>query len=159
PGVRWRPVASSLRRWAAAHSRFRRLPAANCRPFRFDHESRDMAGESSALPALVGGICGCLRRLGPAEFAAFFRLVRDDTSQPTTAKPTAQGALMEHYKLLIGGELVDAAGGARGESIDPGSGEVVATFARAGTAEAEQAIDAAARAFNSGAWSGLDPVE
>jgi aldehyde dehydrogenase (NAD+) len=66
---------------------------------------------------------------------------------------------MDHYKLLIGGELVDAAGGARGESIDPGSGEVVATFARAGAAEAEQAIDAAARAFASGVWSGLDPDE
>jgi acyl-CoA reductase-like NAD-dependent aldehyde dehydrogenase/alcohol dehydrogenase class IV len=66
---------------------------------------------------------------------------------------------MDHYKLLVGGELVDAADGARGESIDPGSGEVVATFARAGTAEAEQAIDAASRAFHAGVWSGLDPSE
>ena len=66
---------------------------------------------------------------------------------------------MEHYKLLVGGELVDAADGARGESLDPGSGEVVATYARAGTAEAEQAIDAASRAFHAGVWSGLDPSE
>ena len=50
---------------------------------------------------------------------------------------------MEHYKLLIGGELVDAADGARNESIDPGSGEVVATCARASAREAEQAVDAA----------------
>jgi aldehyde dehydrogenase (NAD+) len=66
---------------------------------------------------------------------------------------------MEHYKLLIGGELVDAGNGARSESTDPGSGEIIATCARAGTAEAEQAVDAAARAFESGVWSGLDPVE
>jgi acyl-CoA reductase-like NAD-dependent aldehyde dehydrogenase/alcohol dehydrogenase class IV len=66
---------------------------------------------------------------------------------------------MEHFRLLIGGELVDAGDGARSESTDPGSGEVVATFARAGKAEAEQAIDAASRAFESGVWSRIDPVE
>src|SRR5438552_5429015 len=66
---------------------------------------------------------------------------------------------MEHYQLLIGGELVNASDGAIRESIDPGSGERVATYARAGAAEAEQAIDAAARAFESGVWSELDPAE
>src|SRR6185295_14563506 len=66
---------------------------------------------------------------------------------------------MEHYKLLIGGELVEASDGARNESIDPGSGEVVATHARASAADAEQAVDAASRAFESGVWSGLDPSE
>jgi acyl-CoA reductase-like NAD-dependent aldehyde dehydrogenase/alcohol dehydrogenase class IV len=66
---------------------------------------------------------------------------------------------MEHYKLFIGGELVDAGDGARSESVDPGSGEVVATCARAGTAEAEQAIDAASRAFQTGPWRNLDPSE
>jgi hypothetical protein len=34
---------------------------------------------------------------------------------------------MQHFKMLIGGELVDASDGARLQSIDPGSGEVVAT--------------------------------
>ncbi len=66
---------------------------------------------------------------------------------------------MEHYRLLIGGELVDAADGARNESTDPGSGEVVATCARASAREAEQAVDAAARAFEAGLWRGLDPSE
>jgi aldehyde dehydrogenase (NAD+) len=66
---------------------------------------------------------------------------------------------MEHYRLLIGGELVDAADGARSESTDPGSGEVVATCARASAREAEQAVDAASRAFESGVWRGLDPSE
>src|SRR5262245_46953369 len=66
---------------------------------------------------------------------------------------------MEHFRLLIAGELVDAGDGARIESIDPGSGEVVATCARAGAREAEQAIDAASRAFEQGHWRGLDPAE
>src|SRR5581483_240096 len=65
---------------------------------------------------------------------------------------------MDHYRLLIGGELVDAGDGTRGESFDPGSGEPVATWACAGAAEAEQAIQAAARAFEAGAWRGLEPA-
>ena len=52
---------------------------------------------------------------------------------------------MEHYRILIGGELVEAADGKRRESIDPGNGEVVATCVQAGPREAEQAVDAAAR--------------
>jgi len=66
---------------------------------------------------------------------------------------------MEHFKLLIGGELCDAADGSRAESVDPGSGEVVATYARASAREAEQAVQAASRAFESGIWSKLDPTE
>jgi aldehyde dehydrogenase (NAD+) len=66
---------------------------------------------------------------------------------------------MEHYKLLIGGELCDAGDGARGESVDPGSGEIVASYARASAREAGQAVEAASRAFESGVWSRLDPVE
>jgi acyl-CoA reductase-like NAD-dependent aldehyde dehydrogenase/alcohol dehydrogenase class IV len=66
---------------------------------------------------------------------------------------------VEHYRILIGGELVDAADGKRRESIDPGSGEVVATCVQAGAREAEQAVDAASRAFESGSWRGMDPAE
>jgi aldehyde dehydrogenase (NAD+) len=64
-----------------------------------------------------------------------------------------------HYKMLIGGELVDASDGKRRESIDPGSGELVATCPQASARDAEQAVDAAARAFESGQWSGMDPNE
>ncbi|HMI94122.1 MAG TPA: aldehyde dehydrogenase family protein, partial [Polyangiales bacterium] len=66
---------------------------------------------------------------------------------------------MEHYQILIGGELVDAADGKRRESFDPGSGEPVATYVQAGPREAEQAVDAASRAFESGVWSRMDPSE
>jgi acyl-CoA reductase-like NAD-dependent aldehyde dehydrogenase len=66
---------------------------------------------------------------------------------------------MQHYRMLIGGEPVEASNGAVRESIDPGSLEVVATCPQAGIRETEQAIDAATRAFESGVWSGMDPAE
>jgi acyl-CoA reductase-like NAD-dependent aldehyde dehydrogenase/alcohol dehydrogenase class IV len=64
---------------------------------------------------------------------------------------------MDHYKLFINGEFVDAASGETFESIDPGTGQPIATVAKAGAAEAEAAIEAARNAFDSGAWSGLTP--
>src|ERR1700712_650956 len=67
--------------------------------------------------------------------------------------------MSSHYRMLIGGELVDASDGARRESIDPGSGELVGTCPQASPRDAQQAGDAAARAFESGVWSGMDPKE
>lgn len=64
---------------------------------------------------------------------------------------------MDHYKLFINGEFVEAATGETFESIDPGTGAPFATVAKAGAADAEAAIDAARRAFDSGVWSGLTP--
>ena len=65
---------------------------------------------------------------------------------------------MEQYKLFIDGKFVDAASGKTFESIDPGSGMPIATVARAGTTDAEAAIAAARKAFDSGVWSGLTPA-
>ena len=64
---------------------------------------------------------------------------------------------MDSYKLFINGEFVDARSGDTFESVDPGSGAVIAQVARAGTADAEDAIGAARRAFDQGEWSGLAP--
>jgi len=63
---------------------------------------------------------------------------------------------MDQYKLFIDGEFVDAADGKTFETIDPGTGLPFATVAQAGKADAEAAIAAARRAFDSGVWSGLD---
>lgn len=65
---------------------------------------------------------------------------------------------MENYKLFISGQFVDATGGKTFETIDPGTGAPIATVARAGAADAEAAIAAARRAFDSGIWSGLTPA-
>lgn len=64
---------------------------------------------------------------------------------------------MDHYKLFINGEFVDAAKGGVRETIDPGTGAAYATVAEGGVVDAETAIAAARRAFDSGVWSGLTP--
>jgi len=64
---------------------------------------------------------------------------------------------MDHYKLFINGEFVDAASGKAFETIDPGTNLPIATVAQAGEAEAEAAIMAARKAFDSGIWSRLSP--
>ena len=66
---------------------------------------------------------------------------------------------MDEYKLFIDGEFVDAADGKTFETIDPGTGLPFATIAKAGTADAEAAIEAAKRAFDSGVWSGKSMEE
>lgn len=66
---------------------------------------------------------------------------------------------MEHYRLFIDGEFVDAADGRTFETIDPGTGLPFATVAQAGEAEAEAAILAARKAFETSGWKDLDPAE
>ncbi len=66
---------------------------------------------------------------------------------------------MESYKLFINGEFVDAASGKTFETIDPGTEQPIATVAQAGKADAEAAIAAARKAFESGIWSGLTPAQ
>jgi len=65
---------------------------------------------------------------------------------------------MESYKLFIDGQFVDATGGKTFETFDPGTGLPIATVARASAADAEAAIQAARRAFDSGVWSGMTPA-
>ncbi|MGA2781316.1 MAG: aldehyde dehydrogenase family protein [Smithella sp.] len=65
---------------------------------------------------------------------------------------------MDHHKLFIDGEFVEAASGDVFETIDPGTGMPFATVAKAGKADAEAAIAAARRSFDSGVWSNLSPT-
>jgi len=62
---------------------------------------------------------------------------------------------VEHYRLFINGEFVDAADGKTFETIDPGTESPIATVAQAGKADAAAAIAAARKAFDRGDWSGL----
>ena len=64
-----------------------------------------------------------------------------------------------HYRMYIDGAFVEAASGARDEVEDPSTGEVFATCAKAGAADAEAAIRAARRAFDEGAWRGATGAE
>src|SRR5438477_11609199 len=60
-------------------------------------------------------------------------------------------------KQFIGGEWVDAAGGAAFDDLDPFTGDVVAHVPASGRGDAVSAIGAAAAAFP--AWSQSAPAE
>lgn len=56
-------------------------------------------------------------------------------------------------QLLIGGKWRDARDGATMNTIDPATEEVITSVAKAGPADAEEAINAAYTAFEEGPWS------
>lgn len=57
---------------------------------------------------------------------------------------------MTHYSLLIGGKDIDTA--EHYDVISPGTGEVIATVAKGGTAEVDAAVEAAETAFRTSGW-------
>src|SRR4030095_877280 len=63
------------------------------------------------------------------------------------------------YRMLIDGALVDAADGARLESINPATGEVWATFPAATAGDVERAVRAAHRAMTEGPWARLTATQ
>lgn len=59
------------------------------------------------------------------------------------------------YQAFVGGAWVDAASKATFESEDPFSGDVWALLPRCGSADVDRAVEAADKAFFSGAWPAL----
>ena len=64
-----------------------------------------------------------------------------------------------HKNLLIGGEWVAAQSAARIDSINPATGEIVATIAAAGPEDVDAAVTAAGDALHSGPWPSMTPAE
>ncbi|MBJ7439517.1 MAG: aldehyde dehydrogenase family protein [Sphingopyxis sp.] len=60
-------------------------------------------------------------------------------------------------KLLIGGDWVDARSGETFETINPADGEVLGHAAAGDAADVDAAVDAARKAFEDPAWSGMAP--
>jgi phenylacetaldehyde dehydrogenase len=86
----------------------------------------------------------------------------------TSFAPRAGGAVLpaavrsflaRDHKLLIGGEWVDAASGRTFESLDPATGEVLASVPRGDAADVDRAVAAARRAFRDDAWRRIGPSE
>lgn len=63
------------------------------------------------------------------------------------------------HKAFIGGQWVEAAGGATLATHDPGSGEKLADVANMGDADVDHAVDAAADAFRNADWAKLPQNE
>jgi aldehyde dehydrogenase (NAD+) len=60
--------------------------------------------------------------------------------------------MTESFRLVIGGELTDAASGDTFESIDPSTGKPFAAVAKAGPEDVDRAVRAARKAFDEGPW-------
>lgn len=67
--------------------------------------------------------------------------------------------MVKAYQLFIGGRWVDAVSGKTFESINPGTGKVNAVVSEAGKEDVDLAVKAARNAFESGAWSDMDPSD
>lgn len=62
-------------------------------------------------------------------------------------------------KMVIGGEHKDAADGATFDTLDPGTGEVLATLASAAPADVDAAIAAARDAFENSGWATMPATD
>jgi acyl-CoA reductase-like NAD-dependent aldehyde dehydrogenase len=62
-------------------------------------------------------------------------------------------------RLFINGEFVDAVDGNRFESVNPATGETIASVAAANEKDVDAAVSAARKAFRRGVWSRMAPRE
>ena len=74
---------------------------------------------------------------------------------PITSHPYADGS---YKKMLIDGKWVDAASGKKFETLNPATGELLATVAEGDAEDINRAVAAARRAFE-GPWSKVKPFE
>ncbi len=66
---------------------------------------------------------------------------------------------MADYQLFIDGEYVDAQSGETFDTLDPATGQVHATIAKAGREDSVAAIEAARKAFDEGPWPKMSGPE
>ena len=70
----------------------------------------------------------------------------------------ASSFLAEKHQLLIDGKWVDAKSGKRFDVFDPATGLAIAAVAEADAADIDVAVTAARRAFETGPWSKMSPM-
>src|SRR5260221_10233648 len=62
-------------------------------------------------------------------------------------------------KLLIDGQFVDPVDGKSFETVNPATGEPIASVAEAGVKDVDRAVKAARKALESGPWSKMDAAD
>jgi acyl-CoA reductase-like NAD-dependent aldehyde dehydrogenase len=75
------------------------------------------------------------------------------------APPKVERSAISPGRLFIGGKWCEAQGGKRREVIDPSTGKVIITVAEGGPEDLNDAVDAARKAFDDGAWANLSGRE
>lgn len=81
------------------------------------------------------------------------------TTAPVELRRSVQEFLRRPRKLLIGGQWVGARSGKTFETYNPATGEVLAQVAEGDRDEIDQAVAAARKAFETGAWPKMAPAE
>ncbi|MBT2617195.1 MULTISPECIES: aldehyde dehydrogenase family protein [unclassified Bacillus (in: firmicutes)] len=79
--------------------------------------------------------------------------------QTIKLNPRVQAFLKGTKKLLINGELVEAASGKTFETLDPSNGKVLAVVSEAGPEDVDKAVKAARSAFDNGPWKKMSASE
>lgn len=79
--------------------------------------------------------------------------------QTIKLNPLVQEFLKGTKKLLINGELVEAASGKTFETLDPSNGKVLAVVSEAGPEDVDKAVKAARTAFDKGPWKKMSASE
>ncbi|MDM5284626.1 aldehyde dehydrogenase family protein [Peribacillus castrilensis] len=79
--------------------------------------------------------------------------------QTIKLNPRVQAFLKGTKKLLINGELVEAASGKTFETLDPSNGKVLAVVSEAGPEDVDKAVKAARTAFDKGPWKKMSASE
>jgi phenylacetaldehyde dehydrogenase len=82
-------------------------------------------------------------------------------SQVTSPKvsPKVDQFVGQKHKLLIGGKWVEASSGKMFDVFNPATGEVIAKAAEGGAMDADLAVKAARKAFESGPWRTMKPSD
>ncbi len=81
------------------------------------------------------------------------------TAAPTQLERSVTEFVSKPRKMLIGGKWVDAVSGKTFDTRNPATGEVLAHVAEADSADVDQAVKAARKAFESGPWPEMSPSE
>jgi phenylacetaldehyde dehydrogenase len=71
----------------------------------------------------------------------------------------AREFIAQEHRMLIGGDWVAAASGQTFETLDPATGEVLASVARGSSEDIDRAVKTARAAFESGPWRRMSPSE
>ncbi|PKF86458.1 betaine-aldehyde dehydrogenase [Bacillus sp. BA3] len=79
--------------------------------------------------------------------------------QTIKLNPRVHEFLKGTKKLLINGELVEAASGKTFETLDPSNGKVLAVVSEAGPEDVDKAVKAARKAFDNGPWKKMSASE
>src|SRR5262245_44027533 len=90
--------------------------------------------------------------------AVLSQRIRIMTATATAPKRSATPKITQ-TKLLIDGQWVDPNDGKSFQTVNPATGEPIATVAEAGVKDVDRAVKAARKALESGPWSKMDAAE